>query len=190
MQNCTLYTYSERAWQQCALFQNASAALLQRTGYQGNFSSIGQSCLRVYNTWALHSSITDLATNQTGASCSPGKQNAEVTLLQGSGATPLCLTEVCACLEVPASAIWRQVGLKDDICTATCKSCLAGSQQYTTAMRCKSSCRLKMPVLLLAVGAAQINSTALQVICQPDPFLGALTPSPAGVLLWETSFTA
>ena len=74
MQDCTLCSYSERAWQQCALFQNASAALLQRTGYQGSFSSTGQACLRVYDTWAFHSSITDLATNQTGTSCSPGRR--------------------------------------------------------------------------------------------------------------------
>ena len=64
--NCSLYTYSERAWQQCALFQNSSSSLLKRTGYQGTFSSIGQACFRVYDTWAFHSSITDLATNQTG----------------------------------------------------------------------------------------------------------------------------
>ena len=69
MQNCSLYMNSERAWQQCALFQNSSAALLKRTGYQGNFSSTGQSCFRVYDTWAFHSSITDLVTNETGTPC-------------------------------------------------------------------------------------------------------------------------
>ena len=84
MQDCTLYTYSERAWQQCALFQNASAALLARTGYQGSFSSTGRASLRVYDTWAFHSSITDLATNQTGTSCSTRSPNAEAKLLQGS----------------------------------------------------------------------------------------------------------
>lgn len=96
MQNCTLYSYSEKAWQQCALFQNASAALLQRTGYQGSFSSTGRASLRVYDTWAFHSSITDLATNQTGASSSYGSPDAEAVLLQGSRRiTSVCDQVIC-----------------------------------------------------------------------------------------------
>ena len=64
--NCTLYMYSDRTWQQCALFQNATSSFLGRTGYLGSYSSVGQTRMRVIDQWVYESNITDLATNQTG----------------------------------------------------------------------------------------------------------------------------
>ena len=115
MQNCSLFTYSERAWQQCALFQNASSALLQRTGYQGSFSSTGQSSLRVYDTWAFHSSITDLATNQTGTSCSSGRQHAEAKPLQDSRCNTIAYDWIVCTSRGPNQTTQDQSGLEYEI---------------------------------------------------------------------------
>ena len=64
--NCTLYTYSDSTWQQCMLFQNATSSFLERSGYLGSYSSVGQTRMRVTDQWVYESNITDLATNQTG----------------------------------------------------------------------------------------------------------------------------
>ena len=69
-QNCTLYSYSERAWQQCALFQNFTASFLQRTAYGGQYSSTGQSQMYISDKWVFKDNVTDLATNGTGAQAS------------------------------------------------------------------------------------------------------------------------
>lgn len=65
-QNCTLYSYSERAWQQCALFRNYTASFLQRTAYSGRYSSNGQSQIYIGDKWVFKDDVTDLVTNRTG----------------------------------------------------------------------------------------------------------------------------
>ena len=65
-QNCTLYTYSEKALQQCMLFQNYTASYLQRTAYGGQYSSIGHSQVYVLDKWAFKDNVTDLASKRTG----------------------------------------------------------------------------------------------------------------------------
>ena len=65
-QNCTIYAYSEKVWQQCALLQNYTDPFIRQTGYKGRYTNIGQTQNRIIDNWRFQSNITDLATNCTG----------------------------------------------------------------------------------------------------------------------------
>lgn len=85
VQNSTLYTYSQRAWQQCALFQKSAASFLERSGYTGNYSSSGQTELYINDRWTFRSYITDLTTNQTGTLRVQSSSSSKVPEFNASG---------------------------------------------------------------------------------------------------------